>query len=846
MQEENISELNDYLINKFNKQINDSKVISPKNPLTESQRDKVKEGNEKPYSSNLSNSDSFQIFNYYQEDNNNNNNGNNSNHINNNNNSSNKPNSENFSPRQVKNTSKAEQNDKEFYSNVDFPNKNINNNKNNNNTIEEEELDLEKFYEEQQHEMEKALKTKNNNFNTSKTKFKDHLNSYSYNKKPENKSISGLFKTSIIKSNNTSIMNHSKIDKPKNLKNTDDTNHSINAKSGFSPVNDNNNKNANANMQKNFNFLKKEKESEIKHKRNNSALQNNNQNGLRNINYINSRGSPSNNQNKNESNNKANLNRSYSKKAATSNHTIITNKISYDEYKSSFSGNFNKAGDSKPLGNYTKPIKKSDSTTNLKTSNSNNKNSNLNSKNPPPQSTSKEKTSQINPKSGNNSPYKNLTANKNDIHNIIKLKITNNDVEEIPSINLSHNNNNNKNTSSKVKNKYLNYKEIFEKKREYANIKNTIMNNANSYKNFLTIQDHDSCNNNFRKSKNLGNVKIDIDHSNNISSISNNNVLTSKGLNVPKALFVTGINSVKGENGPIKLNGNLTCKSNKNEGSRAIKSEANIFDVNSKKDNFFNNLSKGENTIVNKSKNKESERYLKAEQEKNSYSYILKNNKNKILIEKNAANINNNHHSGDKEKENVLLAKILKENNISIYNTLDVDENDKRCLTQNEKLNEFLTLNLNYESILNNIREKTKIDNPPTITNVNDDNNKFKETQLSYMANKNKASLGENNQNPLKENSMSHFILNLDNNRNNHINNYTDDKEINLEEQRNFNSQQEEPEKERQKGDPNKISSNNFNSIDNSMLKDKIEYCYCYLFFFHSKNYYLIFINLMF
>lgn len=101
-----------------------------------------------------------------------------------------------------------------------------------------------------------------------------------------------------------------------------------------------------------------------------------------------------------------------------------------------------------------------------------------------------------------------------------------------------------------------------------------------------------------------------------------------------------------------------------------------------------------------------------------------------------------------------MIEKILKENNISLSKAIDSD--DKRCFTSNEKLNEFLTMNLNFESILNNDKNNKNNNN----LNLNQEND-FSDIALSDLKNEENPLLDNINNNEIKiKNDEDNYLIN--------------------------------------------------------------------------------------
>ncbi len=655
--------------------------------------------------------------------------------------------------------------------NVEESSKNITNHNINNihqNAIQEED-DLEKFYETQQIQMEKAMNKKNNNFNNSKNKFKENSNSKNKSNKPSNFSIDHTNQKNIRKNSVNSITPN--INKTTNMINNINSNSKkmINVKK----INTNTSVNLNE-MNTSQNIITKsnlDNGKSKKHSRNNSSMINGNVTDLTNKNIKNSmiKNSPIKINKNTSSYNIKNLNKSYSKRNDTIDNTSI-NKTLLNNTKKIEKNNLNiqnkiiNDANQSLLNKDQKKIKVNISATNLKNNTVINNNkisydayeSFIPSKNNENTIKISESTKDLKTKniialknkdeilksntqnSLMRSSFKDYSKNTEKVHNVIKLKISNNKVEELQV------SKENVIVNSKDKNKEKgNYKSIFEKKRDFlknnnsnANISVNMNNISNNNKNnFLTIQEPENYVNNINQvgntfRKDSTNLKINTNNNNNLININNDNLISSKttqnNKNMNFNLFNTGIHSLN-EKIPIKLssvvnskntNDKVNNKENKNTNNVSKINYGNDLENNlgsylkKEKDNNYSNL-------INKSRYEEKEKNIFNKKINNSFNGKASNNLKKINRSKNKNESNskikicNEEISQEKINEENLIEKILKENNISINKGFDSD--DKRCLTSNEKLSEFFLMNLNFEkekknnNILNEKNEFSEI-----------------------------------------------------------------------------------------------------------------------------------------
>jgi len=786
--------------------------------------------------SNLDNSDSFQIFNPFQED--------------------------DFNLN-IQEQLKLNKNHSNYENLQKYENKipYINTN--------QKEDDLEKFYEQQQMEMEKALNKKNSSQNNNRTKSKEKTKlKKSSNNNAEINIINKNFNNSTNNINLNPTSSYINNNNLRNLKNLN-TNSSLNFKD-LTPMNLNTSKNETNNIINN------------KHIRNNSAVVKRNLIASYNSNGKNNnmkksfvKNSPQKINKQYTNDNVNNLNRSYCK-ASSKNAEPKTDKYSINKKKILNNSN------NEFINNTKSPKKVTVNVSSTKVNNSviinNNKITyeayNSNAPNKIPQrsvSANKQNENLKKSESTNNlrsdrkisreinkdefskknenlrsSGYKDLTNNKNNVHNIIKLKISNNNIEEVKNFKDKSN--------SKEKKITGNYKSFFEKKREFdknyiIKANNTVNNNniinnssaLNKNSNFLTIQEQENYNNKIQVEntfrKNTSNLKINTN--NNLNRIPNENLNLNKST---KNNINSGINSVKTGIAPIKLLGEV----------------ANQKPLNNKNENFEPDCNS--TLIIQKNFNTDLNNYLKNEQEKNSYTYLLNKNRNtpnklankkinssqnpreseslkklnntvdavvsigkynksnllknkNILQENDSGNTKktnasiNNSKVFNNNRDQILIEKILKENNIGIAKVSESD--DKRCLTSNEKLSEFFSLNLNFDAILNNNKEinlllnekdqmyDSEFNNLKNVDNINFENeiknnfnnkdnksnensnylinsnisNNFKISHNSYMKNINIAKANDN-KDFIKDNSLANFLFSNENNNDLKENNY--------------------------------------------------------------------------
>jgi hypothetical protein len=611
---------------------NDFKLDETKNKYFQEEKDSPIRGSKTNISNdslreklnlNMNNSDSFQIYNSYQEEDLNN--------------------DINCNQEQIKN---------KIFSSV---NHNIENKNGALNVEIEEEEDLGIFYEQEQMRMEKALK-----INSSQSNFK--------NKSKEK------IKTEQIKTSKNSFNNLDSNNINKNsIISSNYNNNNFNTTTTYATSNNNNVKNLKniiTNSSNNFKDLKDIKLNSTKNEKtnlidnryitNNTDVTKRNVNASKNDNLRTSfsKNFPQKKIEVNKSSMKSDINRSYVKNTAernTSNKTnktleknknlynsniiensnkpkvnislakvnnstiINNNKISYEAYKSSFSGNLNAKENSNIP--YKRGLKNSESLSNLRTARKISLDKNR------LESVNKQNPLKI-------SEYKDFTSNKNNIHNVIKLKISNNKVEELIT--------SNEKSNSRDKNNNSNYTSIFDKKKklEKNNSKNTkisvsnnkITNNHNNSglfnkpTNFLTIQESDNYVNKlvvgstFRK--NTANLKINTNNNANLNANIIDNHYSNRNIGNYKTLMTPGIHSVKSDKVPIKIS----------TGINNISSANDILTKISKIDPKNNETDKSDfnNDLTN---------YLKMEKENNSYTYLLHKKKNaqkdsKALIKK--------------------------------------------------------------------------------------------------------------------------------------------------------------------------------------------------------------------
>ncbi len=650
---------------------NENELISVENITKFEQNEKERQGRinktkisgdsqREKLNSNLDNSDSLEIFNSYQEED-----------INNNNN--------NYIQEQIKN--------KIFHS--------IDNNENKNNNISNMiEDDLEKFYEKQQMEMEKALKKNSNLKSKSKEKSKSDYKKVSKNSFNNNIETINANKNSIISSNynnnfNTSATYFTQNNNNNNLKNMKslNTNSSINFKD-LNTISLNNTKDHKSNMAINN-----------KHVRNNSDVVKRNVTANNNISvktsFVNN-SPPKRNEiykshlksiNKSYSKNSVERNTSNKKSkiilhkithandsniidnshrpkinissANVNNSTIIKNKISYEDFKTSFSGQLNEKKTYKNQVN--QDLKKCESTNNISVT----------------KNTLLEKNSQDLPTNQNPmklSGFKDYSNNKNNVHNIIKMKISHNIVEEPITLKVD---------ISREKKNYSNYTSIFDKKKKpqinnmsnaniSANISNSGLNNKPT--NFLTIQEPESyvnklqIGNTFRK--NTANLKIKTSNNSNLSANITEN-LNNKNNNIGnfKIPITTGILSVKSDKAPIKISAGINTNNNFKANDKSLISKTEKNNVKDK-NKYKNNRIDLNTDLAN---------YFKNEKEKNSYTYLLHKSKN---TERDSKTLNNKKHDSQQETRN---AKSLRKLNSSVdavvsngkYNNIKIKQANK-------------------------------------------------------------------------------------------------------------------------------------------------------------------------